>query len=122
MSFVALKMIHMACAFISGASFLARGILMIRQSPLLSAKFVKIAPHVNDTLLLGTAIAMLVMLSLNPLNVTWLMLKIGLLVVYIGLGLVALRFGKSIGIRIAAWNAGLVVFVAIVGIALINPA
>jgi uncharacterized membrane protein SirB2 len=83
---------------------------------------VKIAPHVNDTLLLGTAIAMLVMLSLNPLNVTWLMLKIGLLVVYIGLGLVALRFGKSIGIRIAAWTAGLVVFVAIVGIALIKPA
>lgn len=122
MEYVSLKATHIACVILSYALFFARGIWMMRGSSMLARRWVRIAPHVIDTLLLASAIAMLVVLGLNPVTVPWLAAKILGLVAYIGLGIVALRRGRTRGMRIAAWIGAQAVFFYIVAAALTKQA
>ena len=63
-------------------------------------------PHVVDTVLIVSAIWLAWMLRLSPSDAPWIAAKIGGLFVYIALGMVALRFGRTKGIRATAWVAG----------------
>ena len=116
--YVGLKWLHVACAVTSGAGFLARGALMLAGSPLLRARFVRIAPHVVDTLLLAAAIAMATLARLSPLAHPWLAAKIIGLVAYIVLGAIALRRGRTKRMRVIALMAAVFVFAYVVGTAL----
>lgn len=112
-----LKLLHVSCAVLSICGFALRGYWMITDNPSLGHRSAKVLPHLIDTLLLGSAISMLVIWRTSPLQVDWLMAKIIALLVYIGLGMVALRFGKSEGVRVLAWlmallSAGYIVSVA----------
>ncbi|MDH5534575.1 MAG: SirB2 family protein [Betaproteobacteria bacterium] len=118
MDYVFLKAAHVICAALSYTLFFVRGVWMIRSSPLLARRWVRIAPHVIDTVLLASAIAMLVLLSVNPFSTPWLAAKLVGLVAYIALGMVALRRGRTRGGRIAAWVAAQAVFFYMVAVAL----
>ncbi len=63
--------------------------------------------EVIDTALLTAGAGLWWLLQLNPLHTPWLGLKLGLLVVYIGLGTVAMRSTASTPVRalglLAAW-------------------
>lgn len=121
-TYVALKQLHIACVVLSYAGFVVRGVWMMRDSPLLAARWVRIAPHVNDTLLLATAIALAVMSGQYPLQQGWLTAKVIALVLYIALGMVALRPGRTRARRVAAWIAAQLVFLYIVAVAVTrNP-
>ncbi len=111
------KTIHVGCALLSISGFTIRGILMMRESAMLQKRLFKIAPHIIDTLLLGSAIWMAVQYGLSPGDNPWLMAKIIALLVYIGLGTVALKRGKTKQVRIIAWLAALSVFAYIVAVA-----
>jgi len=113
-----LKWLHVVCVVASGAGFLARGVLMLAESPLLQARFVRIAPHVVDTLLLAAAVAMAVIARLSPLAHPWLAAKIVGLLAYIVLGAVALRRGRTKRTRSLALIAALLAFAFVVGTAL----
>ena len=116
------KTLHMACALLSITGFFARGLLMIKDSPLLQARFVKIAPHIIDTVLLVSAIILATQWGLAALQMPWLLAKIVALIVYILLGMVALRRGRTKSARVVAWLAALVVFAYIVSVAVTkNP-
>ena len=83
---------------------------------------VRIAPHVNDTLLLAAAIALAVLSRQYPFAEGWLTAKVLGLVAYIGIGTVAMRPGRPRHVRVAAWAAGLGVLAYIVGVAVTrNP-
>ena len=84
-SYLILKHIHITAVVLSGLFFLLRGGWLLQHSPQLKAKWVKISPHVIDTILLFSAIAMLVVSGQFP---AWVHVKMTLLLVYIGLGLV----------------------------------
>jgi uncharacterized membrane protein SirB2 len=117
MSFEALKLIHLSCAFLSISGFALRGYWMFTGSGLLRRRLARRLPHVIDTLLLASAIGMLLIWQVSPLQVNWISAKIIALLVYIGLGMVALRFGKSRKTRVNAWllallTAGYIVSVA----------
>jgi uncharacterized membrane protein SirB2 len=114
----ALKWLHVAAVISSGAGFLARGALMLAGSPRLGARFVRIAPHVVDTVLLAAAVAMAVMARISPLAHPWLAAKIAGLLVYIVLGAIALRYGRTLRARVAALAGAVLAFVYIVGTAL----
>ena len=58
MDYLSLKHVHMGCAAASGALFLLRGAWMLRASPALQQRWVKILPHLIDTALLASAIAL----------------------------------------------------------------
>ena len=94
-----------------------RGIWMLRDSTLLQQRWVKITPHIVDTLLLVSAIILAVQLRFSPLEQPWLMVKIIALLVYIGAGMVALRFGRSKTVRLYAWLFGLATILYIMSVA-----
>jgi uncharacterized membrane protein SirB2 len=120
MSFI--KTIHIATALISITGFTIRGIWMLRDSPQLQQKWVMIAPHINDTVLLLSAIILAVQTNQAPIVQGWLTAKVLGLLVYIGLGMVALRFGKTKPVKALAFLSAIVVFVYIVLVALTkNP-
>lgn len=123
MSYTVLKLVHVSSVILSYLLFLMRGIWMMRASTLLQQRWVKIMPHVNDTLLLVSAILLAVLIQQNPLEDYWLTAKVVGLLVYIGLGMVALRFGKTRTIKVGAWITAQIVFFYIVLVALTkNPA
>ena len=91
-SYLILKHIHITAVVLSGLFFLLRGGWLLQHSPQLKAKWVKISPHVIDTILLFSAIAMLVVSGQFP---AWVHVKMTLLLVYIGLGLMAFKKAKT---------------------------
>ncbi len=120
--YATLKLIHVSCVVTSYALFFIRGVWMLRDSSLLHRRWVRIVPHVIDTLLLGSAITLALMLHQYPFVAGWITAKVVALFVYVGLGMVALRFGRTRGERVQAWLAAQVVFIYIVSVALTrNP-
>jgi uncharacterized membrane protein SirB2 len=118
MSFLLLKGLHITCALTSYTLFLLRGIWSLRGSPIMKQRWVRIVPHVVDTLLLASAIALAVTIQQYPFVDAWLTAKVAGLLLYIGLGFVALKYGKSRNIRIGAWLAAQAVFAYIVLVAI----
>ena len=112
------KSIHIICAVLSFTGFFIRGIWMLMDSQRLNQRMVKIAPHIIDTVLLLSAIIMVVQWRLLPSEQPWLTAKILALVVYIGAGMVALRFGRTKPIRLTAWLFGLITFSYIASVAI----
>jgi uncharacterized membrane protein SirB2 len=122
MDFTVLKIIHVTTAAVSYALFVVRGVWMINGSPRLGERWVRIVPHVNDTLLLAAAFWLTILIHQYPGAHAWLTAKLAALLVYIGLGTVALKRGKTQRARIAAWLAAQVVFFYVVAVALTrNP-
>ncbi len=99
MSYALLKLIHAGTVYITFGLFVVRGIWMLLDSPRLQDRWVRVVPHLNDTLLLVAAVAMLVVGGLNPLEQPWLLTKIFALLLYIYLGTMALKRGKTKGQR-----------------------
>ncbi len=91
---------------------------MLTESDWLQKKWVKIAPHIIDTTLLASAITLAVILQISPLEQTWLLAKIIGLLVYIILGTVALKRGKTKPVRVTAFILALLTFGYVVKVAL----
>lgn len=118
-----LKQIHLITVALTLALFLLRGWWMLRDSPRLQDRWVRIAPHVNDTLLLASAIGLMLIVRQYPFVHDWLTAKVLGLVAYIVLGTIALKRGRTKRVRVTALLAALAVFAYIVATALTrNPA
>jgi uncharacterized membrane protein SirB2 len=117
-----LKTLHVACAILSVSGYFLRGLLMLRGSALLNNRWVKVTPHVIDTLLLASAIVLAVRLQQYPFVHDWLTAKVLALVAYIVLGAIGLRHGRTRRIRVVAWLAALLTFGYIVAVALTRQA
>lgn len=118
MDYASLKITHVSCVAISYVLFVLRGIWMMRESAMLRRRWVKIVPHLVDTLLLASAVALAVMSHQYPLADGWLTAKVVGLLIYIGLGTVALKRGKTRRTRVTAWLAAQAVFFYIVAVAI----
>jgi len=116
-SYFVLKYLHISCVVLSGAGFVLRGVWMIRGSPLLARRWVRVVPHIVDSVLLASALAMAVTSAQYPLIHGWLTAKVAGLVAYIVLGTIALKRGRTYSIRVAAFGAALLVFIYIVAVA-----
>lgn len=118
MSYTLIKMIHVSSVVTSFLFFFIRGVWLIRESTILRRRWVKILPHIVDTVLLASAVTLAYKIQQTPFSDPWLTAKVSGLLIYIGLGMVAMRFGKTRRIRINAWIAAQCVFVYIVAVAL----
>jgi uncharacterized membrane protein SirB2 len=108
------KHLHMAAVVVTVALFALRGLWMIAGSPLLQRRWVRIVPHVNDTVLLAAALYLAVTVSGWQ---DWIGAKVAALLVYIALGTIALKRGRTRQVRIAAWLGALAVLGYIVAVA-----
>lgn len=115
MNYFVIKHIHMTAAGLSILLFILRAFWSVTESPLLQKKLVKIVPHVIDTILLVAAVALAMMIG--PYQ-PWILTKVLLLVVYIGLGTVAIKRGKTPRQRLIAAVLAVLVYVYILSIAL----
>lgn len=118
MSYLLLKYLHMICAAASYALLFLRGLWMLRESPVMRQRWVRIVPHLIDTLLLSSAIALAMTIGQYPFVNGWLTAKVVALLLYIALGFVALKYGRSRNARLAAWIAAQLVFGYIVLVAI----
>jgi len=118
MNYLAFKHFHMLCVASSGSLFLLRGVWMLGDSPMLARRWVKVLPHVVDTLLLASALVMVIWSAQYPFVQGWLTAKLVALLAYIVLGTIALKQGKTKPIRIGAFVAALMVFVYIASVAI----
>jgi len=123
MSYLALKHLHVTCVVLSGLGFCLRGGWMLAGSALGQHRLTRVLPHVVDTLLLGSALAMAWMSGQYPFLNGWLTAKLCGLLAYILLGMKALKRGRTKAVRASCFGLALLTYAYIVGVALTrNPA
>ena len=86
-----LKMLHVTFVTLSLVSFLGRFILNEKASPLMQAKWMKIAPHVLNSFLLLTGAMLVFEGGWLAGDFTWIIAKLIALVGFVGLGMMALK-------------------------------
>lgn len=118
MSYLALKYLHVTCVVLSGLGFCLRGGWMLAGSPLLQARWVKVLPHLVDTVLLGSALAMVFLSGQYPFVQGWLTAKALGLLAYIVCGAMALKRARTARSRAFFFVLALAVFAYIVAVAL----
>ena len=111
------KYFHVTAIILSISGFIARVILKLNNSPYQTRFWFKKLPHMVDTVLLASALTMVYLLNANPFTTFWIAEKIIGLLIYILLGMVALRWGKTIAIRKTAAVMAVLVFSYIVYVA-----
>jgi len=89
----------------------------MRGSALLNTRLARTLPHINDTVLLVSALSTAAILGQYPFVDAWLTAKVLGLVAYILFGAVALTYGKTRQIRIFAFAAAVTSFAYVVSVA-----
>ncbi|WP_157976758.1 SirB2 family protein [Parahaliea mediterranea] len=115
-----LKLAHMALAATSVGLFTLRLLLWEWQGAR-PGGWLRVAPHVVDTALLLTGIALAVLWQLSPFALNWFGVKLLLVLLYIALGFAALRFSRSAAGRRAAGAAALLTVAAVAALARFKP-
>jgi len=91
-----LKFIHISTVSFSLLLFISRAVLLFKHSPHLHHPILKVLPHINDTILLLSAITMLVIAELIPNDENpWLLTKIIAMLIYILLGMTLFKWATS---------------------------
>ncbi|MCV6589719.1 MAG: SirB2 family protein [Marinobacterium sp.] len=116
--YLALKHIHLTAITLSFALFALRAFWMLQDSARLQQRWVKIVPHIIDTVLLVSALSLAVLLQQYPFVDSWLTAKVLALLAYIGFGTVALKRGRSLNIRVIALAGAILSAAYIVSVAL----
>jgi uncharacterized membrane protein SirB2 len=113
-----LKILHLCMAVLTISGFIVRGAWMLSGSANLDRKLVRVLPHIIDTVFLLSGIGLIVLLQLPIIGSPWLIAKLTALIVYIMLGTIALRRGKTMRVKAIAFILALLTFTYIVGVAL----
>ena len=118
LDYSAIKLVHQGALALSVTGFFVRGIASLAGAHWVRIRAAKSLPHVVDTVLLVSALTLAWMLRLTPANAPWLLAKTVGLVVYVGVGVVALRPGRSLAVRATAWVTALATVGWIVSVAI----
>jgi uncharacterized membrane protein SirB2 len=106
------KHLHLTAVGLSILLFIFRFIWSQFDAGILAKKWVKVVPHIIDTLLLASAIWLCVILSQYPIVNAWLTFKVIGVISYIVLGLFALKKAKTPVGRWLCFIAALAVLMA----------
>lgn len=120
LDYATIRAVHLGCAALSIGGFILRFWLMLTGSPLRSSRVARVLPHVVDTLLLTSALVMVWGGGGMPGRDPWLNAKIAGLLLYIVLGSVALKRGRTHEQRLWAGLLAIVVFGFIVSAAVLR--
>jgi len=103
LDYATVKLVHQSAVVLSVSGFVVRGAASFTPATWVNGRAAKTLPHVVDTVLLLSALTLAWMLRLTPANAPWLMAKVLGLVAYVGLGVIALRPGRPLRVRVLAW-------------------
>lgn len=116
-AYTLLRVVHLAAVALSGCLFMGRGAAMLLGLQNMMHPALRYLSYAIDTVLLGSAIALAATLALNPLQTPWLALKIGLVMLYIVLGSLALKRARTRQGKLLAYGGALICFVMIAHVA-----
>lgn len=116
--YLPIKTAHMSLAMISLLGFLIRGWWAISTSALLQQRWVKIVPHIVDTLLLTTAVLLMIIIGQHPGNQSWIAAKLIALVFYIGFGTLAIKRAPTAATKGLFLGLAIATFGYIIGVAI----
>lgn len=116
--YLQILLVHVGCVALSGALFAVRGLMRIADLPGANSRALRWLSYVIDSTLLGAAILLSVIVRQYPFVDGWLTTKVLLLLLYIGLGTMALRRARTRAGRVAAYVGALLTFGYIVGVAI----
>ncbi len=97
-----IKHTHISMVTITTLFFAIRLFWMVKRPALLQRRWVKRFPPVIDTILLVSGITMAVLTHQYPFQQPWLTAKVLALIAYILFGMVALKWGSTLRIRLIA--------------------
>ncbi len=112
-----IKLVHILCVILSGSLFAVRGALTLGGSSYSNHALLRYLSYIIDTTLLTAALMLTVILHQYPFVQAWLTVKVLLLVVYIVLGVFALRRGRTLALRRSYFLAALMVYGCIASVA-----
>jgi uncharacterized membrane protein SirB2 len=115
--YLTLRHAHIGFVTLSGSYFALRAFAHLAGARWPLALPARTASWVIDTGLLTAGALLWTALQFNPLRETWLGVKLVLLVVYVGLGTMALRRARTTGARLAWTAAALACFGTMVAVA-----
>ena len=111
------KSLHIALVLTSGGLFLLRGAFVATGATWPMTASLRYLSYSIDTLLVASAAALLLILPVAVYQNGWLVLKLLLLPVYVVLGSLALKRGRTLARRRVAYGAALLVLLSMYAIA-----
>ena len=111
------KFAHVLCVTLSGSLFALRGLMMLARSDHANHPALRYLSYAIDTALLTAALLLVTIVHQYPFVQSWLTVKVLMLVVYVVLGMYALRRGRTPAVRVACYFAALGVYLFIVSVA-----
>ncbi len=112
-----IRLAHIGLVVLSGSLFAVRGIATLAGARWSGTRAVRRTSWMIDTALLGAALLLLYVLQLNPFAVSWLSVKLALLVLYVAFGTMALRRSRSSARRLFWFAAALACYAMMYSIA-----
>jgi uncharacterized membrane protein SirB2 len=119
--YTTVKGLHVGAAGLTASLFVLRAAWMVWKPEVLSRRWVRFVPHVIDTLLLASGVWLALQIGAAGLK-GWLAAKLIGVVIYILLGMVALKRGRTRGVRLAAALAAILTLVYIASVAVTRSA
>jgi len=117
MNYALLKTVHQTAVVLSISGFTLRAAGALTGAPWVRQRLARTLPHLIDTVLLSSALGLAWTASLSPLHTPWLLAKIIALLVYIALGMVALRPGAIPALRVLCGLFAVLAFAYIASVA-----
>ncbi len=118
MSYLAVKHIHLTCILCSLILFMLRGTWALYYPDKLNNRWIKVIPHIIDSVLLLSGLTLAFLLKQYPFVDHWLTAKVLALCLYIGLGSYVIKGAASVNKRLCAFILALGTFAYIVTVAL----
>jgi uncharacterized membrane protein SirB2 len=115
--YLIIKNAHITFAIISISLFILRAYWSVKESDKLQQRWAKILPHINDTLLLSCAFYLMITTQQYPFINHWLTAKFFALLIYIGIGTIAIKRGKTPSIRLLFSLLAVITFSYIIAVA-----
>lgn len=112
-----IRLVHIVAVFASGSLFMLRGLALNLGGQWAMAAPLRYLSYTIDTVLLTAALMLATILHQYPFVHGWLTVKVVLLVVYIALGMFALKRGRTRSIRLGCYVAALAVYAFIISVA-----
>lgn len=113
-----IKSVHIACVLASGLLFASRGLLVQAGHHGVAQRIpVRVLSYAIDVTLLTTALMLLSILPTAMFANGWLLVKLTLLVAYVGLALLAMKRTRAQRARLALYVAALATYLYMFGVA-----
>ena len=118
--YMAMKHLHLTAVALTILFFITRFIWKQIGSPMSDKKWVKILPHVIDTVLLTSAIALCIIVSRYPFIHAWVTFKLLAVIGYIILGLIALKKAQTKAMQWTSFVLALILLGATAKVAILK--